>query len=147
MLINIQSKFHQKYSVTKDLEHAKEEEDKTYRQKIQNVENATFYPVIFTTKGTRSRKCARALFMKRLVSGIAIKRKQPSSAQAISTDISARLLRSEISCIRGNRRPSLAITMLFCKNVNVYCLKKCSCIPPLIRFANFRLPKMYRSCH
>ena len=78
---------------------------KKYKKRIEDVENGTFYPVVFTTKGRRSRKCS--MVVRKLVSKIAIKRKQPTYqiSQAISTDISFLLLRSEIACVRGNRRP------------------------------------------
>ena len=89
----------------KALENAEDEKDKKYKQRIEDVENGTFYPVVFTTKGKRSRKCS--LVIRKLVSKIAIKRKQPTYliSQAISTDISFLLLRSEIACVRGNRKP------------------------------------------
>ena len=103
--MNIQAKSHEKHSVAKALEHAEEEKCKKYKQRIEEVENGTFYPVIFTTKGRRSRKFS--VVVRKLVSKIAIKRKQPTYqiSQAIATDISFLLLRSEIACVRGNRRP------------------------------------------
>ena len=104
-VMNIQAKSHEKHSVAKALEHAEEEKCKKYKQRIEEVENGTFYPVIFTTKGRRSRKCS--VVVRKLVSKIAVKRKQPTYqiSQAILTDISFLLLRSEIGCVRGNRRP------------------------------------------
>ena len=59
-VMNIQAKSHEKHSVAKALEHAEEEKCKKYKQRIEEVENGTFYPVIFTTKGRRSRKCSVA---------------------------------------------------------------------------------------
>ena len=104
-VINIQAKSHEKHSVAKALEQAEDEKDQKYKTRIEDVENGTFYPVVFTTKGKRSRKCS--MVIRKLVSKIAIKRKQPTYliSQAISTDISFLLLRSEIACVRGNRRP------------------------------------------
>ena len=104
-VINIQAKSHEKHSVAKALEQAEDEKDKKYKTRIEDVENGTFYPVVFTTKGRRSRKCS--MVVRKLVSKIAIKRKQPTYqiSQAISIDISFLLLRSEIACVRGNRRP------------------------------------------
>ena len=104
-VMNIQAKSHEKHSVAKALEHAEEEKCKKYKQRIEEVENGTFYPVIFTTKGRRSRKCS--VVVRKLVSKIAVKRKQPTYqiAQSISSDVSFLFLRSEISCVRGNRRP------------------------------------------
>ena len=101
--MTIQAKPHEKHPVAKALEQAEDENDKKYKQRIEEVENGTFYPVIFTTKGNRSRKCS--VVVRKLVSKIAIKRNQPNYqiSQAISTDISFILLRSEIACIRGNR--------------------------------------------
>ena len=85
--MNIQAKSHEKHSVAKALEHAEGGEDKKYKQRIEEVENGTFYPVIFTAKGRRSRKCS--VVVRKLVSKIAIKRKQPpyQIAQSISIDI------------------------------------------------------------
>ena len=104
-VINIQAKSHEKHSVAKALEQAEDEKDQKYKTRIEDVENGTFYPVVFTTKGKRSRKCS--MVIRKLVSKIAIKRKQPTYliSQAISTDISFLLLRSEIACVRGNRKP------------------------------------------
>ena len=51
--MNIQAKSHEKHSVAKALEHAEEEKCKKYKQRIEEVENGTFYPVIFTTKRRR----------------------------------------------------------------------------------------------
>lgn len=104
-VINIQAKSHEKHSRSKALEQAEEEKDKAYKQRIEEVENGIFYPVIFTAKVRRSRKWSLA--MKKLVSKILSKRKQPTYqiAQATSTDICFLLLRSEISCVRGNRKP------------------------------------------
>lgn len=104
-VINIPAKSHEKHSVAKALEQAEDEKDQKYKTRIEDVENGTFYPVVFTTKGKRSRKCS--MVIRKLVSKIAIKRKQPTYliSQAMSTDISFLLLRSEIACVRGNRRP------------------------------------------
>ena len=102
---NIQAKSHERHSFAKALEQAEDEKDKKYKQRIEDVENVTFYPVVFTTKGKRSRKCS--VVVRKLVSRIAIKRKQPTYqiSQAISTYISFLLLRGEIDCVRGNRSP------------------------------------------
>ena len=58
--MNIQAKSHEKHSVAKALEHAEEEKCKKYKQRIEEVENGTFYPVIFTTKAARPRECSVA---------------------------------------------------------------------------------------
>ena len=104
-VINIQAKSHEKHSVAKALEQAEDEKDQKYKTRIEDVENGTFYPVVFTTKGRRSRKCSVAV--RKLVSMIAIKRKLPTYqiAQSISTNISFLLLRSDISYVTVNRRP------------------------------------------
>ena len=70
--MNIQAKSHEKHSVAKALEHTEDEKDKKYKHRSEEVENGTFYPVIFTTKGRRSRKCS--VVMKKLVSKLATKR-------------------------------------------------------------------------
>ena len=80
-VMNIQAKSHEKHSVAKALEHAEEEKCKKYKQRIEEVENGTFYPVIFTTKGRRSRK--GSLVMKKLVSKIPIKRKQANISDGL----------------------------------------------------------------
>ena len=55
-VINIQAKSNEKHSVAKALEQAEDEKDRKYKTRIEDVENGTFYPVVFTTKGRRSRK-------------------------------------------------------------------------------------------
>ena len=53
---------------------AEEGKERVYKQRIERVENASFIPILFTSKGAKSKKTARAL--SKIVAKIASKRNQ-----------------------------------------------------------------------
>ena len=68
------------------------------------MENATFVPMIFTCKGARTARTAKALY--KLISMIAAKRGEEKQvvANRIYTDISFLFLKAELACVRGRRK-------------------------------------------
>ena len=55
---NLQSYSQQKYLVAKELELAEDEKDKSYVQRLGEVENETFNPIICTLRVRRTEKAA-----------------------------------------------------------------------------------------
>ena len=98
--------FAQRYSRTKVekcfLSNEKEKK-RHYGERVLQVENGTFTPLVFATNGAMGRECTK--FYQRLAEMIAEKRKEhPSKTSSnIRTLISFSLLRSTIRCIRGSR--------------------------------------------
>ena len=80
-----------------------EEKKRQYNQRVLEVENGTFTPLVFATNGGMAREC-RA-FYKRLAEMISEKRKVPTAmvTSFIRKKISFSLLRSTLLCIRGSR--------------------------------------------
>ena len=68
------------------------------------VENATFIPMIFTTKGARARATSRAL--NRITTKRAAKNKegQKDASKRIATELSFLFLKIELACVRGRRK-------------------------------------------
>ena len=81
------------------------EDDKkrAYNQRVVEVENATFTPLVFATNGGMGRECKT--FYKRLAQMISEKRNINYSVASnfIRAKISFSLLRSTLLCIRGSR--------------------------------------------
>ena len=80
-----------------------EEKKKSYNERVLQIENATFTPLVFSANGGMGKECST--FYKRLAEMIADKRNIATS-EAISfvrTRISFSLLRSMLLCLRGSR--------------------------------------------
>ena len=79
---------------------AKEGKDRAYKERIEKVEGAEFIPMIFTSRGAKSRKTLRAL--SKIVTKLAAKRSQEKAlvAKSLLTDLSFIFLRMEIACIK-----------------------------------------------
>ena len=82
------------------------EKKKQYNERVLQVENGTFTPLVFSTNGAMGKECT--VFFKRLGEMIAEKRKLPTFqiANGIRTKISFSLMRSTIRCVRGSRSRS-----------------------------------------
>ena len=104
-IINVQAQSHTREDPSQALKKAEQGKDKLYRERVEKVENATFIPMIFTTKGAKSTKTSRAL--SRLANKIAknTKEKKQEVASKIATDLSYIFLKMELACIRGGRAP------------------------------------------
>ena len=103
-VINAQADSHAKHNPRKALTKAEEGKDRAYKERIEKVEGATFIPMIFTSRGAKTKKTSKALA--KIVAKIATKRGRENSvvAKSISTDLSFILLKMELACIRGHRQ-------------------------------------------
>ena len=89
-----------------------DEKKKFYNERVLEVENATFTPLVFSANGGMGRECG--VFYNRLATMIAEKRNIAVS-EAISfvrTRISFSLLRSMLLCLRGSRSHKVVPTSL-----------------------------------
>ena len=104
-VINAQADAHKETHPSLAMKKAEEGKERSYKERLQKVENASFVPIIFTSKGARSRKTAKALTM--IANKIALKRKEERQvvANRMATDLSFLFLRMEMVCIRGRRKP------------------------------------------
>ena len=75
-----------------------------YEERVLEVERAAFTPLVFSASGGASKLAT--MFLKRLASVLAEKRKEPYSVTMawLRTRLSFSLLRSAIACLRSSRR-------------------------------------------
>ena len=108
-IINTQADTHLQDNPRQAITKAEAGKDRAYKERIEKVENATFIPLVFTSKGAKSRKTSRAL--SKIVTKIAVKRSQEKAtvAKALSTDLSFIFLKMELACIRGHRKSRASI--------------------------------------
>ena len=99
-----QAQSHAKYNPRTVLTKAEKGKDRTYKERIEKVEGATFIPMIFTSEVAKSRKTPKALA--KILAKLATKRCQENSAVAKSgsTDLSFIFLKMELACIRGHSK-------------------------------------------
>ena len=86
------------------------EKKRNYGNRVLQIENGSFTPLVFASNGGMGKECIR--FYKRLAEMIADKQKAPISivTNNIRTLISFSLLRSTIRCLRGSRSPRYSHT-------------------------------------
>ena len=84
-------------------ERNEKEKKRHYNERVLQVENGTFTPLVFASNGAMSRECQA--FYKRISEIVAEKRKIDISVatSVIRTKISFSLVRSMLRCIRGSR--------------------------------------------
>ena len=84
-------------------ERNEKEKKRQYNERVLQIENGTFTPLVFATNGAISRECQA--FYKRLAEMVAEKRKIQTSmaTNVIRTKICFSLVRSMLRCIRGSR--------------------------------------------
>ena len=99
-VINAQAETHLANNPKEAMCKAEEGKERAYKERIERVENGEFIPILFTSRGARSRKTSRA------ITKIAAKRGQEKGmvANGITTELSFLFLKMELACIRGNRR-------------------------------------------
>ena len=80
-----------------------QEKHRAYEQRVQEVERASFTPLVFTASGGMGK--AATVFYKRLAALLPQKRHQPYSTTMgwLRTALSFALLRSAVLCLRGYR--------------------------------------------
>ena len=90
------------------------EKKRAYNQRVLEVENGTFTPLVFSALGGMGTECT--IFYKRLANMLAEKRnvKQSCASNWLHTKLSYALLRSALLCVRGSRhryyKPTIAET-------------------------------------
>ena len=86
--------------------HHEQIKQRLYEQRINEVELASFTPLIFSTTGGMGKSAA--VFYGRLADMIATKTKQPYSSTItwIRCRLNFSLIRSSVSCLRGSRQNS-----------------------------------------
>lgn len=102
-VFDLNAQRHRNLHLQKCYKRNEDEKKRTYNERVLEVENATFTPLVFATNGGMARECK--IFFKRLAQMISEKRDTEYSAAAnfIRTKISFSLLRSTLMCIRGSR--------------------------------------------
>ena len=75
-----------------------------YNERVISIEHGSFTPIVLSAYGGAGRETER--FFSMLISKISIKRDIPSSviANYIRTKMSFSLVRSQVLCVRGNRK-------------------------------------------
>ena len=103
-IINAQADTHMKSNPKQAMTKAEEGKERAYKERIEKVEGAEFVPMIFSSRGAKSRKTARVI--SKIVTKLAAKRSQEKAAvaNALATELFIMLLRMELACIRGNRK-------------------------------------------
>ena len=86
--INVQDESHKSHTVKGEIQKAEDGKGRSYKERVEKVENAAFVPLIFTSKGAKSKKTARAI--SKIAIKLATKRKEDKGGvvKRISTDIS-----------------------------------------------------------
>ena len=97
------AKSNQKFALASCFTHHERQKKRAYEQRVVEVENGSFTPLIFSTTGGMGRLAS--IFYSRLVMMLSEKRQQPFSSTMgwMRCQLSFSLLRSSILCIRGSR--------------------------------------------
>lgn len=100
--------------LTLDAAHRRNEQEKNraYEERIQNVDQGSFTPVVFTTAGGMGPRAQS--FYARLAETLADKKQQPRSSVVawMRCRLSFSLLRSALVCLRGTRSPAPKTTRI-----------------------------------
>ena len=90
-------------TLKKNLERNETEKKRNYNQRILEVENGSFTPLVFSANGAMGRECQK--FYNRLCELIAEKRNIEISSVTswLRTTINFSLIRSMLLCVRGSR--------------------------------------------
>ncbi|XP_066914998.1 uncharacterized protein [Clytia hemisphaerica] len=102
-VFDLQAQRYRSQELTKCYETNEKEKKRHYNERILQVENGTFTPLVFSTNGAMGKECM--VFYKRLAGLIADKRdcNVNEITRAIRTKLCFSLLRATIRCVRGSR--------------------------------------------
>lgn len=102
-VFDLNARRYQGLELNKCFKRNEDEKKRQYNERVLDVDNGSFTPLVFSTNGGMGRECK--LFYKRLSEMIAEKRDIPVSQAVnyIRTKISFSLLRSMLLCLRGSR--------------------------------------------
>ena len=97
------AKRYEKKSLTQSYLLNEKEKKRQYNERVMQVENGSFTPLVFTVNGSMGREASK--FYKRLAEVLCEKRNEPYSLTMswIRRKISFSLMRSVIMCLRGSR--------------------------------------------
>ena len=97
------AKHHVNKSLTKAFEHNEKEKKRSYNLRVQEVEQGSFTPLVFSTTGGMARECS--IFYARLSKMLSEKRGDELSVVSawVKTKINFSLIRSTLMCLRGTR--------------------------------------------
>ena len=97
------AKSNQKFALASCFTHHERQKKRAYEQRVVEVENGSFTPLVFSTTGGMGRLAS--IFYSRLAMMLSEKRQQPISSTMgwLRCQLSFSLLRSSILCIRGSR--------------------------------------------
>ena len=97
------AKFNQKFALASCFTHHERQKKRAYEQRVVEVENGSFTPLVFSTTGGMGKLAS--IFYSRLAMMLSEKRQQPFSTTTgwLRCQLSFSLLRSSILCIRGSR--------------------------------------------
>ena len=97
------AKRHAKKSIAKSFEINEKEKKMAYNLRVQEIEQGSFTPLVFSTTGGMARECST--FYSRLAKLISDKRCEDISKVSgwIKTKINFSLIRSTLTCLRGSR--------------------------------------------
>ena len=86
-------------------ERQEQEKKRNYHQRVVEVENGTFTPLVIGTNGGMGKECSA--FIKHLCDAVSAKQNENYSAVVnwLRTKLSYEVLKSALLCIRGSRRP------------------------------------------
>ena len=103
-VINVQADSHKHHSPKEAIQRAEESKNRSYKQRVEKVENASFIPIIFTSRGAKSKNTMRTI--SKIATKIATKRNEERGivAKRLATDLSFIFLRMELACIKGHRK-------------------------------------------
>ena len=87
------------------LHRSAQEKKRAYNERVMDVENGTFTPLIFGTNGAMGSECKK--FHQELANQLSVKRNEPYTKVLnwIRTRLSFSMIRSTLLCLRGTRVP------------------------------------------
>ena len=105
-VINAQARTHLDQTPEEALVNSEHNKNRAYKKRVEKVENAAFIPLIFTSRGARSKATGKS----NIVNKIAAKRKEEKSevSKGLLTELSFIFVKMELACITGHRKPRTA---------------------------------------
>ena len=100
---NLLAPSYREKSITATLSSMEKQKKRAYNQRIMQVDNGTFTPLVFGASGRLSLECS--IFMSKLAEKMSIKHKctKGEMTSGIRRKISFILIRSVVTCLRGER--------------------------------------------
>ena len=92
-------------NTAKIFEKHEQEKKRVYNQRVMEIENGTFTPLVIGTNGGTGKECSA--FIKQLCIALSEKQNEQYSTVVnwLRTKLSFEVLKSSLLCVRGTRRP------------------------------------------